>query len=68
MFFTFQVGNERGAGERRMSNQRKVEEYINGCLAESKDLAKLMREKRLRERKAYKGRRLRRKDDTLRSD
>jgi len=51
-----------------MSNRRKIEEYVNGCLAESKDFAKLMREKRLRERKAYKGRRLRRRDVTRRSD
>ena len=44
-----------------MSNQRKAEEYINGC-PESKDFAKLMRDKRLRERKAHKSKRLRRKD------
>jgi len=49
-----------------MSTKRRVEEYTNGCLAESKDLAKLMREKRLRERKAHKSKRLRRKDETIR--
>lgn len=47
-----------------MSNQRETEKYVGRCLSEAKTFTKLMRERRLRDRKTYKGRRLRgRKDE-----
>ena len=51
-----------------MSIPREVKDYVADCLAESKAARKLMRERRLKDRKAYKGRRLRHKDVPRRSD
>ena len=53
---------------RKDAEARKVREYANTGLSEAKAHAKLMRERRLQQRKAYKGRRFRYEDVTRRSD
>jgi hypothetical protein len=58
----------RARKDRRMSNHRRIEKYVNACLSEAKGFSKLMRERRLQQRKAYKGRRFRHEDVTRGSD
>jgi hypothetical protein len=46
---------------KRISTERELKKYVPGCLSEAKTFEKLNRERRIKDRKVYKGKRLRAK-------